>query len=251
MQRFLCLSLVAGLVLAGAAPVRADEQKDIRALLDKAVKASGGEEKLTKLIAGTTKFKGKMQFMGQELDIGGEFCLQLPDKLKVDISFEVMNMKIQVIQIFNGDKGWLSLNGTTMDLDKDMVAEGKDGLHAFRVQQLVPLLKDPKFKLKALGESKVGDRTAIGIQVSYEGMRDVNIFFDKEKSLLLKVDGRAKNMEGQEVNQETLYENYKEVDGLPYPAKLIVKQDNKPFIEMEVTEFKPVEKLDDSVFAKP
>lgn len=250
MRTFLHVSFVIGLTLAAAGPGRADEQKELKALLDKAIKAHGGAEKLTKLMAGTSKFKGKMNFMGNELDVTGEVAMQLPDRLKVDIGFEVMGQKFQVVQVFNRDKGWLSVNGMTMDLDKDMVAESKESMHAFRVQQLVPL-KDKAFKLQPLGEIKVGDRTVHGILVSHEGRRDVNLYFDKEKALLLKVETRAKDMNNNEVSQETLYADYKEADGLPYPAKVTVKQDGKPFMDMEITENKPAEKLDDSVFAKP
>jgi hypothetical protein len=250
MRRILGIAFVVGLLLAIASPVRADEQADLKALLDKAIKVHGGEDKLTKLIAGTSKFKGKMSFMGQDLEVAGEFSVQLPDKLRVDIGFEIMGQKFQIIQIHNGDKGWVAVNGMTMDAGKDQLDEGKEGMHAFRAQQLVPL-KDKAFKLKSLGESKIGDRTAIGVQVAHEGFRDINLYFDKDKGLLLKAEGRAKDMNGNEVNQETFYDDYKQADGVAYAVKMSIKQDGKAFLDLEITEFKPAEKLADNLFAKP
>src|SRR5262249_12569610 len=157
---------------------------------DKAIKAHGGEEKLTKYQASTSKIKGKVHVMGMDLDVAGEVSVQLPDRMRVEMGVEIMGMKFTTVQIISSDKAWTSLNGMTMDLDKDMVAEGKEGMHALRVTQLVPLKNDQKFKLKSLGESKVGDRTVIGIQVSHEGHRDVNLYLDKEKGLLLKSESR-------------------------------------------------------------
>jgi hypothetical protein len=245
----LCVWFTAGLLLA-APSARADDQAEVKALLDKAIKAAGGEEKLTKFKAGTSKLKGKLHAMGQAIEIAGEYALQLPDRLRVEIDFEIMGMKFKSVQIFNGDKGWISVNGMTMEIDKDMVAEGQEGLHALAVTQLVPL-KDKAYKLTLLGESKLGDRTVVGVQVARKGQRDVNLFFDKEKYLLLKSEHRTKDMNGAEVNQETVYGDYKVADGMAYPTKLTIKQDGKDFLEAEITEYKPAEKLDDSLFAKP
>src|SRR5262249_46855062 len=59
-------------------------------------------------------------------------------------------------------------------------------LYVDRVTSLVPLLKDKSFTLKALGESKVEDRPALGVQVSSTGHPDVSLYFDRDNGLLVK-----------------------------------------------------------------
>jgi hypothetical protein len=51
-----------------------------------------------------------------------------------------------------------------------------------------------------------------------------------------------------EVAQEQFPRDYKDQAGTKYPSKSLVNQDGKKFMEIEVTEYKGLEKLDDSVF---
>jgi hypothetical protein len=107
--------------------------------------------------------------------------------------------------------------------------------------------------LSPLGEVKVGDRPAIGIRVEHKGYRDVNLFFDKDKAFLLKMETRGKDVMqgGQEFTSTTLYQDYKKVEGMMIPHKAIIQHDGKPYVEGEVTEVRLSEKHDDSLFAKP
>ena len=57
MRKCVCVAVVLAVATAGAA--RADDQADLRKVIDKAIKASGGEEKLAKFKAETFKMKGK------------------------------------------------------------------------------------------------------------------------------------------------------------------------------------------------
>src|SRR5205809_5035761 len=121
MRTTLCLTLAASLLLAGAGLVRADDEAAVRAVLDKAIKAHGGAEKLAKFKASTTKMKGKFFGSGTPIDYTGEIIIQLPEKSKITIEGEVMGQKFSFSQVFVGGKGWElnSFEGKTQDLDKD------------------------------------------------------------------------------------------------------------------------------------
>jgi hypothetical protein len=58
-------------------------------------------------------------------------------------------------------------------------------------------------------------------------------------------------MSGEEVDQETVYTDYKNFDGVQRFKKMTIKRDSKDFVEMEVTEYKTHDKIPDSVFGKP
>jgi len=68
MTRFRHAALTLGFVLAVAAPTRADDEADARKIIEKAVKAHGGQEKLDKLPASTVKFKGTFYGTGEGMD---------------------------------------------------------------------------------------------------------------------------------------------------------------------------------------
>jgi hypothetical protein len=230
--------------------VKADDQAPVKSLIDKAIKASGGEEKLAKYKAATWKGKGKINVGGIEIDFAVEAATQPPKQARVKSEGEFSGTKFERMQIVNGDKGWISLSGNTQDMSEDELATAKEDLYAGWVAMLVPL-KDAAFKLSPLPEIKVGDRPAIGVKVSHQGHKDINLYFDKDKGLLVKVQRRVKDMMGQEVDQETFYTDYKEENGILHPRKQKAKRDGTDFLQIEITEYKPVEQLDASLFAKP
>jgi outer membrane lipoprotein-sorting protein len=253
MQRLMCAACAAFLALAGASPARADEAADMKAVVEKAIKAHGGLETLSKYKAVTAKSKGVFHGLGQPIDYTSTLVYQEPDKVRVETEGEFMGVNFKRVEVVNGNKGWIQLMGNTDEMSKDVMAEVQERLHAQAVAHLVALT-NKDYKLSTLGEAKVGDRAAVGVRVEYKGRRDVNLFFDKENGLLLKSETRVKDVESggdKEATQETYYSDYKKVEGMQVPFKVKVNRDGKLLVEAETTEFKPAEKLDDGQFGKP
>jgi hypothetical protein len=249
MRKLLSVSFTMSLFLSANA-VRADDQADIQALLDKAIKARGGD-KAAKHKAIAMQFKGKYYGMGAGIDYTAEIASQKGQQ-RSQITAEAGGMKFTFISVINGDKGWRSMNGQTEEMDKEQLAEGKEELYASYVSTLEPL-KGKGFKLEPLGESKVGKKAVVGIKVASKDHRDINLFFDKESGRLLKTERTVKDLDGggQDVIQETINEEFKEVDGQPMPMKLTINRAGKLYVDAEITDIKFHEKLDDSVFGKP
>jgi len=242
--------LVAGFLFASA-PARADDAADARALVEKAVKAHGGQDKLEKFTAHTVKFKGTFHGMGQEIPITGEVTTQGADRLRMDLDIEAGGMKFKFVNVVAGDKGWTRMGDETKELDKDQLAEAKEQAYAGWVGTLAPL-KDKAFTLSTIGETTIEKRAALGVKVARKGHRDVDLYFDKETGLLAKTETRVKDDgSGQEVTEESFPGEYKDVQGTKQAAKFTVKREGKLFVVGEATEQTLAEKLDDSVFAKP
>jgi hypothetical protein len=114
------------------------------------------------------------------------------------------------------------------------------------------MLKDKKAEFSPLGEAKVNDKPAVGVKVSAKGHKDVNLFFDKETGLLAKVERRTLDaMSGEDVAEERIITEYQDIDGLKVAKKIIINREGKKFMEVELVEHKPQEKLDASEFGKP
>jgi len=249
MRGTLCIAAVALLV---AGPARADDQADMRKVIDKAIKAHGGADNLGKFKALTYTTKGKFYGMSAEgIDYTGEFSHQEPDKLRQEISGSVMGTDFKFVRVVNGAKGWTQLMGQTTAMDKDAMEEAREDIYASRVMQLVAL-RGKGFKFAPLGEVKVGKRAAVGVKVEHKGHRDINLFFDARTGMLLKTERPIKDlMAGKEFTQTTLHDDYKEVEGVKYARKLTILRDGKKYVEGVSSDYKPQEKLDDSTFAKP
>jgi hypothetical protein len=243
--------LALGVVIGVSVPVQADDAADARAIVDKGIKAQGGQEKLAKFNAHSIKFKGNFHGMGQAIPMTGEIITQGSDKVKLDAEIEAGGMKFRIVNVFNGDKGWNKVGDMLMELDKDQVAEAKSQAYSGWVSTLAPLVgKD--FKLSTIGEMEVEKKPALGVKVKREGQRDIDLYFDKESGLLVKAEHRVKDEgSGQEVTEENFPIDYKDVEGTKQAMKFLVKRDGKLFIDGEVSEYQLLEKVEDSVFAKP
>lgn len=237
-------------LLIWVAPVRADNQADGLKIIDKAIKAVGDEAKQTKLLASTYKMKGTFHGMGAEMPYTGEAAIQLPDKSRMALEFDVGGQKFTFVMVFAGDKGWMKAMDMNIEMDADRVAEQKESMHLNQVARLIGL-RDKAYTLAPLGDSKIDTQNVVGVKVSSKGRRDINLYFDKETGLLAKSDMRVKDDTGQEANQETFYKDYKTTDGLKHPTKITIKRDGMLYIEGENSDWKPSEKLDEKLFKEP
>ena len=232
-------------------PVRAGDDAEPRGIVAKGIEAHGGADAIKKLRASVVKSKGKFHGKGFAVDFTGETAIQMPDRIRQEVAFEVNEQKSAFVWVFDGDKGWLSINGTAADMPKEMIDEGQEQQYAQSVERLVPLT-DKSYKLSSLGDSKVGDKAAVGVRVSRAGHRDVSLFFDKDKWLLLKSETKVKDPNsGSELTEAKFYHNYKKVSGVEVPHKVEARRDGKPYAETEVVEVTLAEKLPDNTFAKP
>jgi hypothetical protein len=238
-----CLFLAWGLYGQG-------QDGEPRAIIDKAIKAHGGAKKLAAIKAIQMKGKGKI-YVPMEASFTAEITAQPPDKQRLSADLEINNMNFKFVQVFDGKKGWQGVAGMIKELDADEIKEAKQQAHVNEVETLI-VLKDKNYKLSALGESKVGDNDVVGVQVTKKGWRDVNLFFDKKTHLLLKAEYRALDPNKQEVAQEKLFLDYKDFEGYKAPGRMVINNDGKKFLDMEITEATTMETpLDASVFVKP
>src|SRR5262249_24840105 len=150
----------------------------------------------------------------------------------------------------NGDKVWINVNGQDVSglLDqKKLLAEVKEQVYAERVAGLL-FLGENGYELSPLGEVKVEDRPAVGVRVSSKGHRDVNLYFDKAKGLLVKTEARSWDFtSNQEATDEKILLDYKEMDGYLQPTRLLVNRDGKRLMELDIEEIKHVDKFDEDV----
>jgi hypothetical protein len=112
-------------------------------------------------------------------------------------------------------------------------------------------LKGKGFKVEAAGTEKVGDKPAAVLKVTGPDGKDFKIYFDQESGLPVKQVAKVIGFMGEEFTQETSYAGYKDFGGIKKATKVEGKRDGEKFIEQEITDFKPVEKVDPKTFTEP
>jgi hypothetical protein len=250
MKRFFQAALAIMLVSAMGSLVRADD-KDPTAVLDKAIKALGGEEKLKK--AGATSWKSKLtiNINGNSNDFTSQSTVEGIDHYRSEFEGEFGGNAFKGVTVLNGNKGWRKFGDNKMDMDEDAVANEKRQVYLTVIpSQLIPL-KGTGFKLEVVADEKVGDKPAAGIKATGPDGKDFTLYFDKESGLPVKLVAKVVGFQGDDFTQETIYKDYKEFDGIKKATKAESKRDGEDFIKSEMTDFKVLDKVDPKTFSEP
>ena len=250
MKRFLGMALVGLFVAAPALTSRAGEQ-EAKAVLDKAVKALGGEEKLSKVKAFTTKAKGTVSFEGNDNPFTGETTIQGLDKFRSEFEGEFNGNRFKGVTVLNGDRAWRRFGDDAMSLDGDALANEKRVVYLQLVPVLILPLKGKDFKVESAPEEKVDDKPAAVVKATGPDGKEFTLYFDKESGLPVKQTATVAGFRGGEFTQETTYHDYKDFDGLKKATKTRSTRDGQRFVDAEVTEFKVVDDVAPETFSEP
>ena len=242
--------LVAISVLSISTPTRADD-KDATPILDKAIKALGGEAKLAKAGSATWKGTGVITFGENDSPIKATYAVDGLDRQRGEIDFEFNGMPVKGLTVFNGSKAWRMFGDNVMPLDDDQLAATRQSAYLAAVASTILPLKTKGFKVEAAPDEKVGDKPAAVVKATGPDGKPFTIYFDKETGLPLKVTAMVRGFQGDEVKQETTYADYKDFDGVKRATKAESKRDGNPFLKMDYSDYKIVDKHDAAAFSEP
>jgi hypothetical protein len=250
MKRFLGAVLAVSLVSGLTGLSRADD-KDATPIIDKAIKALGGEEKLGKVKAYSVKSKGTITFGGNDNEFTATATHEGLDHYRSEFEGKFGDNDVKGTTVLNGDKGWRKFGDMDMELDGDAVANEKRTIYLSVLPSMLNYVKSKGFKAEAAGEEKVGDKPAVVVKVTGPDSKDFKLLFDKESGLPVKSVATVVGFDGNEFTQETSYENYKEFDGIKKATKLEAKRDGEKFVATELVEFKVLDKVEPDTFSQP
>ncbi len=251
MKRLVGTLLSAVLVLGSSGVLRAADAKDATAILDKAIKALGGEEKLSKVKAVTWKSKGKLTFGDNESPFTAQTTVLGLDRYRGEFEGEFGGNSIKGVTVLAGDKGWRKFGDMGAEMDKDALANEKRSVYLQVLPALVVPLKGKDFKVEAAGEEKVGDKPAAVVKVVGPDGKDFKLFFDKESGLPVKLVAKVIGFTGDEFTQETTFADYKDFEGIKRATKINSKRDGKKFVEQDISDFKVLDQVKAELFAEP
>lgn len=246
-------SFAAGCIVATAccvadAAAQESDSAAARKIIDQAIEAAGGRKSLK-------RYENPFYMKRQGKALGGtgweDFTIKvttwLPEKISIEQESTVNGKKRQLGSRFNGEKGWQIgySRGLATEMNSAQIQLKRATLYFDWVNTLLPL-DDAEFRLTALDEIMLDGRAAVGVKVSRMNQMDVKLYFDKEAKTLVKqvidYNGRL---------SERTYDDFAELDGLVYSKKLVQHVSGKVVTEMETTEFKFLDEVDEELFEEP
>jgi len=246
MRRLFGAAITAAILFVPFVPTRAGDD-DAKSIVDKGIKALGGEDKLAKVEAFTTKAKGSIVFNGNENEMTTETTAKGLDHMRREFG----NDQFHGVVVFAGDKGWRKFGDNSSEIEGDAVANEKRSIYLQVIPVTLMPLKGSGFKCKAAGEDKVGDKPATKLKVTAPDGKDFTISFDKENGLPVKVVAKVVGFNGEEFTMDTSYSDYKDFGGIKKATKISSKRDGEKFQDMEVTDFKVLDKVESDTFSEP
>jgi hypothetical protein len=240
-------AMLAAAFLSG--PARADD-KDATAVLDKAIAALGGAEKLAKAGTATWKNKGTITLGDNDNPVKITVTIQGLDHYRSEFEGTFNDNEVKGLTVVFGDKGWRKFGDDTTALDGDDLANEKRRIYLLVAASVLPL-KGKGFKVESVTEEKVGDKPAVTLKMTGPDGKDFTISFDKASGLPVRMAATVKGFQGEDYTQETTYSDYKDFDGIKKAAKFESKRDGMKFVAMELVEFKTLDAVPPGTFDEP
>ncbi len=210
-------------------------------ILEKMIDAQGGRSALEKIK--DTILTGYMEMI--QMGLGGSLKTyqKEPNKLRMDAIVQ----GTVVIQSFDGETAWMTnpMTGLTEEM---------------------PLVMAEDFSRSALGNDVLLDPNKFGITYTLAGKEllegkeyfvlsqnfpdgfKASFLIDPETFLMYKTKVTSKNEIGEEVEVETIFTEYKNIEGILIAHKLVTYQDGSEFMKMEITKVEFNTGLEDQWF---
>jgi len=172
------------------------------------------------------------------------------DKEKYYLESEAMGTKQQMG--YNGDTMWV-LAGQLQIVPKEYEEQFLPQISQIKNFTETPLLsyKEKGHKLELSGSVNEDGRDAYTIKFLQKDERESFLYVDKTNFELFKIWASMEGQDGNEVEIEMNYSDYKKINGFSLPHKMVLKMGEYGTIEFsfEKIEFDPV--IDDAIFNPP
>ncbi|AXG68474.1 putative zinc protease [Kordia sp. SMS9] len=179
-------------------------------VIDDYLKAIGGKEKLMSV----TTIVQEMGTSFQGMDMMMTMKQKNPNMLVVDMSIAGMGSVFK--QAFDSEAGYMEQQGQKRDMPAEMIADMK------AKKGLFPELYYDSNTIKLTGIEAVDGKDAYAVVIEKaDGSKTTN-YYDVASGLKVKKAETAKGPGGQETAQETTYGEYKDVDGVKFPYKMVL-----------------------------
>jgi hypothetical protein len=250
MKHFCVSGLSATVVFLLTVSSRA-ENPPVGVVLDKAIKAIGGEDKLSKAHAVTWKTKAKVTIEGNENEMKIEGTLQGLDHYRSEFEGDFNGNVFKGLTVISGDKGWRKFGGMVMELDQDALKNEKRTIYLVASHLTLLPLKGKDFKVELAADSDVQGKPATALKITGPDGKEATLYFDKESGIPVRQVARVTGWMGEEYTQESTFSDYKEFDGIKVATKVTTKRDGEDFVKQEITEVKFTDKAPADAFAEP
>jgi hypothetical protein len=244
--------LTAAVVAAGGG-----DQTDAKQLVDRALEAHGGVERLARPRAYTVvvEMTSKSKRSPAVASSRATHSFQPPNQYRLEEDTQRGGRPSKYVEVYNGGRGWTKRDGVLQAMAPKSAAQPPDVQQGFGYK-FVLILRDRANTATALGESRVDGTTVFGVKLTRpvgRGAEERRLFFDKETALLVKSELHAKLSTGGELASEQTWADWRVIDGIAVPHRVTnaIRDTAGNIHERVFSDFKFADKLDAKLFDRP
>ena len=165
----------------------AAEESRAEEIIDRAIRADGGAERLAGLSAFTIK---ERMVYPDAATWDTQTVVQFPGRYRWERTTSSEGKSSTTLIVLDGERGWMKLNDHVTPYPRTFIEsswkytipyEGPRSILRLRARQ-----KNPACQFTTTGEGTVEGRPAVGLRMKLEGGPEATWYFDKESGLLLK-----------------------------------------------------------------
>lgn len=192
----------------------------------------------------------KNKFNVQGMDIVSKTSIVVGKSFRTEV--EVMGNKI--ITVVDGEGGWMNRpammggTGEPEDLPREQV---KATISQKNIGSSLLIAKNEGSKIDLVSKEKLDGAEVYLLKITKKNGEESQVFVSSSTGFIVKAINKM-NVQGQQVEAEVLYSNYKSIDGLFFPFTVETPSPmggGNMVVETASIDLNPV--LDASLFAKP
>ena len=192
----------------------------------------------------------KSKFNVQGMDIESKSSIVVGKSFRTEV--EVMGNKI--ITVIDGEGGWMNRpammggTGEPEDLPREQV---KAGVSQKYIGSSLLIAKNEGAKIDLVSKEKLDGAEVYLLKITKKSGEESQVFVSASTGFIVKAINKM-NVQGQQVEAEVMYSNYKSIDGLFFPFTVETPSPmggGNMVVETSSIDLNPV--LDASLFAKP
>lgn len=230
-------TLIVFFIISSVSVIQAQNLKEV---LDKHFDAIG-QDKLAKVE--TYAVKAKVSQSGMEIPM--EMKMKKPNKFRMEM--DMMGQKM--IQVYNGEKGWVVAPWISSEPQELTGAELEQAMAQADIDGELYNYEKKGHQLELIGKEMVDGTEMYNLKLTDKNDGVKNYYIDAETYLIKQVKAKAVSM-GQEMNVTQKLEDYKDFDGIKLATKIV---SSTPMGDAEILmeEIKLDPAIEDSIFEKP
>jgi hypothetical protein len=225
------------------------EAQQARKQIELSIRAHGGDDNLARMRNFLVAHQfGRSEVQGQSIPTEREWQIAFPERINGTVT--LANQAPWVVWC-NDSGGWLHRGGETNPLGEDMLKDLRNHLYVFWLLTLRPL-RNEEFVLKSLPDTTVQGRPAKAIKVMRKDQLQVELDFDAQTNLLVRIFLRPKLPEvGTLVDRQILLSAHKTFEGIQLPTHWTEAHDGQVIMDFDKADYRFPLSISAKVFQKP